>query len=91
MSGQVRSQPASDRNEIAQNTAGGNSRYVGLLEKVNAAQAEELRIKNEQIAALLERDRETNFLIRGLQTTPLLGAPSDKIDERTAGEPSRHT
>ena len=91
LSGQVRSQPASDRNEIARHTADGNSRYVELLEKVNTAQAEELRIKNEQIGALLERDRETNFLIRGLQTmlTPLLGTPSDKTDERTTDEPSR--
>jgi len=27
-----------------------------LLERVNTAQAEEIKIKNEQIAALLERD-----------------------------------
>ena len=52
-----------------------DTRYVELLERVNSAQAEEIKIKNEQIAALLERDRETNFLVRGLQTmlTPLLG------------------
>jgi hypothetical protein len=59
-----------------------NDRYVDLLEKVNTAQAEEIKIKNEQIAALLERDRETNFLIRGLQTmlAPLLGAPGEPRD-----------
>ncbi len=34
---------------------------------------EQLKIKDTQIAAMLERDRETNFLIRGLQT--LLGLP----------------
>jgi hypothetical protein len=34
-----------------------NDRYVELLEKVNAAQADEIKIKTEQITALLERDR----------------------------------
>ena len=55
-------------------------RYITLLEKVNADQAEQLKTKDEQlkindtqIVAMLERDRETNFLIRGLQT--LLGLP----------------
>src|SRR5580704_4573773 len=80
MSGLVRPQPVTDRIEIAPpNAPAENSRYVELLERVNTAQAEEIKIKNEQIAALLERDRETNFLIRGLQTmlTPLLGRASD--------------
>jgi hypothetical protein len=47
---------------------------------MNAAQADEIKIKNEQITALLERDRETNVIIRGLQTmlSPLLGPPSDR-------------
>ena len=61
--------------EMAQET-----RYVALLEKITADQAEQLKTKDEQlkvkdtqIAAMLERDRETNFLIRGLQT--LLGLP----------------
>jgi hypothetical protein len=76
MPGLVRPQPANDRiNEAASKSPSDTSRYVELLERVNAAQADELKIKNEQIGALLERDRETNFLIRGLQTmlTPLLG------------------
>jgi hypothetical protein len=53
---------------------------VQLLEKVNAAQADEIKIKNEQITALLERDRETNVIVRGLQTMlgPLLGGSVDK-------------
>jgi hypothetical protein len=57
-----------------------DGRYVALLEKVNSDQAEQiktkdeqLKIKDTQIAAMLERDKETNFLIRGLQT--LLGLP----------------
>jgi hypothetical protein len=63
-------------------------RYVALLEKVNADQAgqlkikdEQLKIKDTQIGAMLERDRETNFLIRGLQT--LLGLP-DRRDSSTS-------
>jgi hypothetical protein len=79
-SGLVQPRPVSDRIEPAPAIApSDSSRYVELLEKVNTAQAEEIKIKNEQIAALLERDRETNFLIRGLQTmlTPLLGRGGD--------------
>jgi hypothetical protein len=65
-----------------------DDRYVALLEKVNTDQAEQLKTKDEQlkikdtqIAAMLERDRETNFLIRGLQT--LLGLP-DRRDPSTS-------
>ena len=60
-----------------------------LLEKVNAAQSEEIKIKNQQIAALLERDHETNFLIRGLQTMlgPLLRASSEA--RRDGGDADR--
>jgi len=38
---------------------------------------DQIKVKDGQIGALLERDRETNILIRGLQEmlTPLLGAP----------------
>jgi len=38
---------------------------------------EQIKVKDTQIASLLERDRETNILIRGLQEmlTPLLGGP----------------
>jgi hypothetical protein len=79
MPGLVRPSPVNDRIEKPAEIAPvENSRYVELLEKVNVAQAEEIKIKNEQIAALLERDRETNFLIRGLQSMfPLLGRASD--------------
>ena len=50
---------------------------------------EQIKTKDEQIGALLERDRETNILVRGLQQmlSPLLGSgrvrPSD--DERMNG------
>jgi hypothetical protein len=88
-SGLDRPSPVSDRDESPHAVPPmENSRYVELLEKVNAAQAEEIKIKNEQIGALLERDRETNFLIRGLQTmlTPLLGSPADRKGEPYPGE-----
>jgi len=82
--GFVRSEPASDRTEFVEPTvAATDLRYVQLLEKVNESQATEIKIKNEQIAALLERDRETNFIVRGLQTmlAPLLSAPADRRDD----------
>jgi hypothetical protein len=73
-----------------------DDRYVVLLEKVNADQAdqlktkdEQLKIKDTQIAAMLERDRETNFLIRGLQT--LLGLPERRepsSDHESPNEPN---
>jgi hypothetical protein len=60
------------------------SRYVVLLER-EAEQAkderdflrEQIDRKDKTIDALIERDRETNYLVRGLQEmlTPLLGAP----------------
>ncbi len=39
---------------------------------------EQTKVKDGQIHSLLERDRETNILIRGLQQmlTPLLGRPA---------------
>ena len=62
------------------------SRYVGALERETEFLREQIGVKDTQIAALLERDKETNFLIRGLQTmlSPLLGAGERK------SEPNRH-
>jgi hypothetical protein len=47
----------------------------------------QIATKDEQIAALLERDKETNFLVRGLQQmlTPLLGNPQAKRPEQGSG------
>ena len=44
-------------------------------ESENVFLRDQIGLQDTQIAALLERDKETNFLIRGLQTmlTPLLG------------------
>ena len=71
---------------------GYDPRYVELLEKINSDQAEQLKTKDEQlkikdtqIAAMLERDRETNFLIRGLQA--LIGLPDRR--EPSAAESTR--
>ena len=54
--------------------------YVERIEKENdflrqqiGVKDDQLKVKDTQIAAMLERDKETNFLIRGLQT--LLGLP----------------
>jgi hypothetical protein len=75
-----RPSPANVRPPISAPVTNTDDRYVELLERVNAAQADEIKIKNEQITALLERDRETNVIIRGLQTmlSPLLGPPNER-------------
>lgn len=58
------------------------SDLVALLERENTTLREEkefyrdqIKVKDTQIAGLLERDKETNYLVRGLQTmlAPLLG------------------
>jgi hypothetical protein len=65
-------------------TPGDRSRYVERLElEVEQARderdflREQIDRKDRTIDALIERDRETNFLVRGLQEmlTPLLGGP----------------
>ena len=50
---------------------------------------DQVQIKDQQIGALLERDRETNFLVQGLQRmlAPLLGGP--RQDEPRHDEVSR--
>jgi hypothetical protein len=52
-------------------------REVERLEDDRDFLREQIKVKDGQIGSLLERDRETNILIRGLQEmlTPLLGAP----------------
>ena len=53
--------------------------YVERLESENEFLKVQIGVKDKTIAALLERDRETNHLIAGLQKmlTPLLGRPED--------------
>lgn len=52
------------------------SRYVARLEHDLERAEKEIDTKNEQIKDLLERDKETNYLVRGLQNmiAPFLGA-----------------
>jgi hypothetical protein len=52
-------------------------KYVEVLERENAFLRDQVNKKDQQIEALLERDRETNVLVQGLQRmlAPLLGGP----------------
>ena len=69
------------------------SGIVALLERENSTLREQseffrdqIKVKDTQIAALLERDKETNYLVRGLQTmlAPLLGRGGN-ADHRQEG------
>ena len=62
------------------NVRGPEDRYVGLLEKENEFLRGQVAVKDTQIEALLERDKETNTLIHRLQAmlAPLLVAPNRK-------------
>jgi len=53
--------------------------YVERLENENEFLKGQIGVKDKTIEALLERDRETNHLIAGLQKmlTPLLGRPDE--------------
>jgi hypothetical protein len=57
--------------------------YVERLESENEFLRGQIGVKDNTIAALLERDRETNHLIAGLQKmlTPLLGRPGDHYED----------
>ncbi len=63
------------------------SRYVERLEGENSFLRNQVDRKDDQIAALLERDKETNTLIHRLQSmlAPLLAGPGER---RTQTEPS---
>ncbi len=72
-------QETSERQTPAQSDM---SRYVAQVESENAMLKDHVaflkdqaQVKDTQIAALLERDKETNYLVRGLQQmlAPLLG------------------
>jgi hypothetical protein len=60
-------------------------RYVVLLEEENKFLRGQVSVKDTQIEALLERDKETNTLIHRLQAmlAPLLVAPADRRDSGT--------
>jgi hypothetical protein len=67
---------------------GPEDRYVTLLEKENDFLRGQVSVKDTQIEALLERDKETNTLIHRLQAmlAPLLVAPADRRDPATSPE-----
>jgi hypothetical protein len=66
-----------------------DARYIERVEGDNEFLRGQIAVKDTQIAALLERDHETNSLINGLQRmlAPLLAAP-DRKEEK--GPPVRH-
>lgn len=49
---------------------------------------QQIHTKDRQIEALLERDKETNYLVQGLQQLlkPLLGAPQQQADRTTPAD-----
>ena len=88
-----RQEAATTHDTSRQGATGETSRYVAQLEhQLEVARddrdflREQINRKDRTIEALIERDRETNFLVRGLQEmlTPLL--PS-----RRQAEPPTHT
>jgi hypothetical protein len=71
---------------------GVDDRYITQLETENGFLRAQVERKDKTIEALLERDRETNILVSGLQhmLAPLLNAPkSDRVREHT--EPAEKT
>jgi hypothetical protein len=77
-----RDKPGEKIGERHTSTQPDTSGVVALLERENESLREQgdffrhqIEVKDTQIAALLERDKETNYLVRGLQTmlAPLLG------------------
>lgn len=67
--------------------ATGDARYVARLENDNKFLRGQLAVKDKTIDALLERDRETNHLIAGLQKmlTPLLTRSGESRTDAPSG------
>jgi len=79
---------AQEQNDVSRYVVGLEREVERLLDDREFAR-EQIRTKDKQIEALLERDRETNILVRGLQQmlSPLLGVPRprDTHDPRSGG------
>jgi hypothetical protein len=60
-----------------------DDRFVALRENEKSFLRAQVEKKDEQISALLDRDKETNTLIHRLQAmlAPLLVAPSDRRND----------
>ena len=71
---------------------GPEDRYVAVLERENDFLRGQVSVKDTQIEALLERDKETNTLIHRLQAmlAPLLVAPKNK-EPMEQGRPADET
>jgi hypothetical protein len=69
------------------------ARYIEHIEKENEFLRGQMDKKDTQIAALLERDHETNSLINGLQRmlAPLLAAPNYRRDDRSVRDEDTST
>jgi hypothetical protein len=67
-----------------------DDRYIISLERENIFLREQVVVKDTQIGALLERDKETNTLIHRLQAmlAPLLTAPSERHSAPQPTEPT---
>jgi hypothetical protein len=77
-----------DQSRTDANVRDHNERYMQRLENENQFLRTQVEKKDEQISALLERDKETNTLIHRLQAmlAPLLVAPKsrDAADHKSA-------
>ena len=80
---------ASSRPDLSRQAAT-DTRYVERLEGDNEFLRSQITVKDTTIAALLERDRETNVLVNQLQRmlAPLLGRPIDPTSEAERQEGS---
>jgi hypothetical protein len=72
-----------DQSRHVATSSDADNRYVARLENDNEFLRGQLTVKDKTIEALLERDRETNHLIAGLQRmlTPLLGRSEEPHSE----------
>ena len=80
-------QGAATSPDLSRQVATGDARYVARLENDNEFLRGQLAVKDKTIDALLERDRETNHLIAGLQKmlTPLLTRSSEPRTDAPSG------
>ena len=74
---------SSDLSRQVATSSDSEARYVVRLESENEFLRGQIGAKDKTIEALLERDRETNHLIAGLQKmlTPLLGRPEEPLGD----------
>ncbi len=84
--GQDRSEMVMTGRDRAETVKDGQDREVKFLREQIEKKDTQLEKKDEQIAALLERDKETNHLIRGLQDILALQSPSTDREPDTPGD-----